>query len=128
MKILFFDGHCNLCNSTVDWLVRQDHRRVLQFASLQGKTAHEKLPAQWIADLNTAVYFRDGKTFKQSAAVLRAVADMGGVWRLAFALLVLPPFLRDAGYQIVAQNRYRFFGRRDTCRLPTPEERARLLP
>ncbi len=126
MKILFFDGHCNLCNGLVNWMIRRSD--TLQFAPLQGSTAREKLPAEWIRDLDTAVYFREGKLYRESSAVLWAVGDFGGLWPLALALLVLPAFLRNAVYATVAKNRYRIFGRNDTCRVPTSAERARFLP
>ncbi len=128
MKIVFFDGECNLCNGFVDWLVRTDKAGKMKIASLQGETAKELGIAGQSSGLNTVVYLRDGVRFERSTAVLEILRDLGGAWKLASIFFILPRFLRDAIYALIARNRYRLFGRRDTCRLPTPEERQRFLP
>ena len=128
MKIMFFDGECNLCNGFVDWLVRTDKAGKMKIASLQGETAKELGIAGQSSGLNTVVYLRDGVRFERSTAVLEILRDLGGAWKLASIFFILPRFLRDAIYALIARNRYRLFGRRDTCRLPTPEERQRFLP
>ena len=126
--ILFFDGECNLCNGTVDFLIRRDHGRHLHFASLQGDTAKKLLPQNVREGLDTVVLWRDGVLFRRSSAVLRAVATMGGLWLLTKVFLLVPAFIRDWFYDCVAKNRFKWFGRRDSCRLPLPEERAFFLP
>lgn len=131
MKIVFFDGYCNLCNGFVDWLVRRDSQGQLKFASLQGETAKEKLDASLVSegsDVNTMVYLRENDLYQKSTAVLFIVGDLGGFWRLAKMLFIFPRFLRDLIYDFVAKHRYKIFGKRETCRLPTPEEKARFLP
>ena len=130
MKIVFFDGYCNLCNGLVNWLMRADKKKTLQFASLQGETAARRLLAAAGAprDLDTVVYLRNGKQLERSSAALMILFDLGGAWVLAAPLLLVPKFLRDLAYALVARNRYRVFGKKDTCRLPTPEERERMLP
>lgn len=128
MKIVFFDGYCSLCNALVDWLIRIDKTNQLKFASLQGETAVKILGQQQGAiDVNTVVYVRDGVRSEQSTAVLNILSDVGGVWRLARFFLIVPKFIRDVVYQIVAKNRYRFIKKRETCRMPTESERGRLL-
>ena len=128
-RILFFDGECSLCNRFVDRLVRADRRGVLRIASLQGETGKRLLPplpadpAQW-----SIVLLDEDGTHERSEAVLRAYGHMGGWRSLASWLRVIPRALRDGIYRFVARRRYRWFGRRDTCRIPTPEERARFLP
>lgn len=129
MKIVFFDGYCSLCNSTVDWLIARDHRRTLKYASLQGETAARELgvtPSN--VDPDTLIYLRDGARFDRSTAALKILGDVGGIWTLASVFLVVPRPIRDSVYRWIARNRFRWFGRRDTCRLPTPEERELLLP
>ncbi len=130
MKILFFDGHCNLCNSLVDWLILRDTHDVLKFASLQGITAKSHLPVFHSSQtsFDTVVYFRDGQIYEKSTAVLYALKDIGGVWSGAQVFLIIPKRVRDAIYDLVAKNRYRLFGRKDTCRIPTPQEFKKLLP
>jgi predicted DCC family thiol-disulfide oxidoreductase YuxK len=132
MKIVFFDGYCNLCNGLVDFLMRADSRRRLHFASLQGETARQMLmpglPRELSVDSDTIIFLRDGVRYERSTAILRILADLGGAWTAARVLLVLPPTLRDFFYRVIAKHRYRWFGRRESCRLPTAEEAARLLP
>lgn len=127
--VLFFDGVCGLCNTFVDLLLKEDRNQVLQVTPLQGATAEERLPPELRGnDLTTVVYQRDGRTFLRSGAALRVLHDIGGIWKPAVALLLIPAPIRDALYGFVARNRYRWFGQKDSCRLPSPEERSRFLP
>lgn len=126
-KIVFFDGHCNLCNAWVDWLMRRDRLEVLNYASLQGETAR-KILGSVSAEPTTIIYFRHGQRFVESTAVLRILSDLGGFWKLSKILLFIPPGLRDRVYRWLARRRYQIFGRRETCRLPTEKEKHRLLP
>ena len=128
MQIVFFDGECNLCNSTVDFLVRRDRGHNLRFASLQGETARKILPPGVRESLDTVVLWREGELFRKSSAALRALAACGGLWFGAKVFLLVPRSLRDLIYDIVARNRFRWFGRRETCRIPTAAEREVLLP
>jgi predicted DCC family thiol-disulfide oxidoreductase YuxK len=124
--ILFFDGVCNLCNASVDFLMRHDRSRRLRFAPLQGETAARRVPAA--LEVSSVALWAGGRLFRESGAALRALALMGGPWRLVLALLVIPPFLRDGAYEWIARNRYRWFGERKACRMPTAAERDRFLP
>lgn len=128
MKIVFFDGYCNLCNSLIEVLIRRDEKHVLKFASLQGETARTILNLQGVQDFDTVVYFRENQKFEKSSAVLKIFSDLGGVWKVAEVFQMVPVSWRDTVYTWVAKNRFRFFGRRDTCRLPTPEEQQQFLP
>src|SRR5512139_4004395 len=100
--ILYFDGVCGLCNRLVDWLVRRDRTGQLRFAPLQGATAAARLPAGSCSDLATVVLERDGRISARSSAALEAVALLGGPWRAASLLKVVPRPLRDAFYDWVA--------------------------
>ncbi len=130
MRMIFFDGYCSLCNGLIDRLMRWDRKRELKFASLQGETAKRLLPPERLRqnDPDTVLYLRDGALHERSTAVLYVLQDLGGAWTLFTVFLLVPRFLRDLAYRFVARIRYRVFGRRDTCRLPTPEEKDRLLP
>jgi predicted DCC family thiol-disulfide oxidoreductase YuxK len=129
MKIVFFDGYCNLCNGLVDFLMRIDARQTLHFASLQGETARKMLtPGEHPVDSDTVIFLRDGVRYERSTAILRILADLGSAWTAARVLLILPAAFRDFFYRVVAKHRYRWFGRRNSCRLPSAEEAARLLP
>ena len=128
MKILFFDGYCTLCNGLVDWVMKMDHHHRIQFASLQGETARQHLHLNpESVDFDTVIYFKEGRSFERSNAILELLKDLGGFWIVLYVLKLIPVFLRDSVYNWVAKNRFRFFGRRETCRLPTPAEKSRLL-
>jgi predicted DCC family thiol-disulfide oxidoreductase YuxK len=128
--ILFFDGVCNLCNRAVDYVIRRDQSRSIRFASLQGETARALLPADLTHDaMDSMVLWEDGQRFLRSDAALKVMARMGGFPAVIARLcLGLPSSLRDAAYRAIASNRYRWFGRRETCRIAKPDERDRILP
>jgi predicted DCC family thiol-disulfide oxidoreductase YuxK len=126
--ILYFDGECGLCNRWVNLLLSADVRGTLRFAPLQGPTAAERLPPALVAEVHTLVLEAEGRTLLRSTAVLHALGYLGGIWRLAAVLRVVPRPLRDAAYDFIARHRFRWFGRLPTCRIPTPAERARFLP
>lgn len=128
--IVFFDGICGFCNATVDLLMRCDRHGVLNFASLQGETAARLLPESDRQDLKTLVLVTEsGRRYVRSAATVRIAWRLGGLWKVAAVLLWLIPLpLRDLGYRVVSHIRYRLFGTRETCRMPTDTERDRLLP
>ena len=117
MKVVFFDGYCVLCNGFVDWLLRIDRHHKLKFASLQGETAKKLLGSHSLIlqDVSTIIYSREEEVYQKSSAVLRILADVGGIWVLAKVFLLIPSFLRDGIYALVAKNRYKFFGQRQTC-------------
>ena len=116
-----------MCNAAVDFCLKRSDD--LLFAPLQGETATAKL-APGDRDLNSVVLLQpSGEVFRRSTASLEAAKTFGGVWPLLASLgLLVPRFLRDGVYRVIAKNRYRWFGRRDKCRLPTPDEASRFLP
>jgi len=127
--VVFFDGVCGLCNRFVDFVIRHDSRGVFHFAPLQGETARERLTEADVRDLKTVVLLDGEGTYRKSTAVLRVLGRLGAFWRAVAAVLWLVPRpLRDVGYAWVARNRYAIFGKKETCRLPTPAERGLFLP
>jgi predicted DCC family thiol-disulfide oxidoreductase YuxK len=127
--VLFFDGVCGLCNRFIDFAIRRDRAVVFRFAPLQGETAREQLPEADVREVNTMVLRDEQGVFRKSTAAVRVLIRLGGVWRiLGAALWLVPRPLRDAGYSVVARYRYAIFGKKETCRMPTPAERARFLP
>ena len=126
MKILFFDGVCNLCNGFVNFLVWADQKRALQVASLQGKHA-EKLLGQEFRKLDSVVLYDEGEIYQRSDAVLQSFRLLGFPWNLLLLFFLVPRFIRDFIYDCIASGRYQMFGKRDTCRLPTPEEKKYFL-
>lgn len=127
--VIFFDGFCGLCNTFVNFVLPRDRRRLFRFAPLQGETANERLDRQDVDDLGTLVLLDEQGTHRRSAAVVRILKRLGGFWRLlAILLWVVPRPLRDLGYRVVARYRYRVFGKKEACRVPTAEEREHFLP
>lgn len=128
-RILFFDGVCGLCNWSVDFVMRRDLKGVIQFAPLQGDTARELLTSADLNDLSSMVFWVGGRSYRKSAGVVRVLWQLGPFWKILAVLLWLIPLpLRNLGYSLVASNRYHWFGKKETCRLPTPAERTRFLP
>jgi predicted DCC family thiol-disulfide oxidoreductase YuxK len=127
--ILFFDGVCNLCNGAVQTIIQNDRRGELKFASLQSELAAELLPPLGVDPeaLNSLVLYHHGRAYTKSDGALRTARLMGGNFAYLDYLRVFPAFIRDAVYSFIARNRYRWFGREESCILPKPEWRDRFL-
>lgn len=126
-QIIFFDGVCVLCNGFVDFVMKRDLERIFRFAPLQGETAKGTLPGEVSRNLSTVVLWSQGQTFLRSDAALMILQQLGGIYSLCRLGWIFPQFIRDAVYVMIASRRYSWFGKRDSCRLPTAEERARFL-
>lgn len=129
-KTILFDGVCNLCNGWVDFVVRRDARGRFRFAALQSESGRRILADRGRnADELTGLYLVDGERVHfKSSAVLRVLGGLGGGWPLMAVFLAVPPVIRNFVYDWIAKNRYKWFGKRDTCRLPAPHEKERFLP
>lgn len=126
--VAFFDGVCGLCDATVDFLMAEDDRKRLRFAAIQGRYAASALPEELRVALNSFA-LRDAEGLHtKSEAALRAAEYLGGIWSLGFVARLIPRRLRDRIYDWIARNRYRWFGVKESCRLPTAEERERFFP
>ena len=125
--VIFFDGHCNFCNRWVDWLVRLDKSKKVFIASLQGKTASRILPGDISKDLQTIVLYQKSELFYKSTAIFRLAGIIKGPLLLLLVFCWLPLGLTDRIYDFVAKNRHRFMGQRQTCRVPTKEEKDHFL-
>ena len=126
-SIVFFDGVCNLCNGLVDFMITRDNKSTLRYASLQGITAKELLPEEMISELDSLAFHTNKKIYTRSDAVILAIAQLGGLWKSILVLRIIPGFIRDPIYLYIAKNRYRWFGKRESCRMPTVEEKDSLL-
>lgn len=127
--IVFFDGVCNLCNGAVNFIIDRDPEGYFRFAPLQSDVAQSHLneESQSIRDGDTIVLLEGGQTYVRSTAALRIARHLSGPWPLLFLAIIIPRPVRDAVYKIIANNRYDWFGRRDRCRMPTPELKDRFL-
>jgi predicted DCC family thiol-disulfide oxidoreductase YuxK len=111
----------------VDFLLARNQKGILRFSPLQGNTAKQKLEAATFQNLDSIVYCREGKIYRKSSAILKIMNDLGGWGKLLVIFWIIPSFIRDFVYDIVAKNRYKWFGKKESCRMPTREERAYFL-
>lgn len=127
--ILLFDGVCNFCNDVVNFVLDHDAQGRFRFAALQSEAGQRLLAEHGLADvpLSTSVLIDRGRAYKDSDGLLRAGLLLGWPFRLLAPLLFVPRALRDPLYHAFARNRYRWFGRTEQCRVPTPETRGRFL-
>jgi len=128
--IVLYDGDCGLCDGFVRWIIRHDRHWRFRFAPLQGETADRLVgpPTGPASDWTVMLVDERGETFDRSDAALRIIAGCGGIWRGATLFRVVPRGLRDLLYRFIARHRRRWFGGAESCALPTPQLRARLLP
>lgn len=127
--IVFFDGVCNLCNASVDFIIKHDKKKRFRFASLQSERGQAILKANQFNpnDYDSFILETQGKVYIKSTAALKVVAQLGFPFSLMMIFRIIPPFIRNAVYSWIAKNRYKWFGQKETCRLPSPEERALFL-
>ena len=129
MKIVLFDGICNLCNGSVQFMIRHDRKGKFRFASLQSETG-KALQEKYHFDpsvLDTIILIENDRAYIRSTGVLRIARGLDGLLPALYVFTIVPVFIRDFVYKMVARNRYRWFGHRDECMIPTPELRERFL-
>ncbi len=128
ISIVLFDGVCNFCNDAVNFIIRRDVEGQFKFAPLQSETGQELRQKYAIKpDVDSIVLIEDGMAFTHSTAALRIAKRLGGILSLAYVFMILPLFIRDFFYRAFAKNRYRLFGKKEVCMIPTPEVRERFL-
>jgi predicted DCC family thiol-disulfide oxidoreductase YuxK len=127
--IIFFDGVCNLCNSSVNFIIDRDKNRYFRYSALQSDTAAKYLsnlePNH--TDLGTILLLENGKVYAKSTAALRIARKLSTLWPLLYVFIIIPPFLRNIIYDFIARNRYKWFGKQETCRIPEPELKSLFL-
>jgi len=127
-RIILFDGVCNLCNSSVQFILKRDPVGKFKFASFQGETGQRLLKKHGIStDINSIVLIEHEKVFIKSNAAIRVGRQLTGAWKMASAFNIIPRFIRDFLYDIVANNRYKWFGKTESCILPSPKWKNRFL-
>lgn len=128
-KIILFDGVCNLCNSTVQRIIRNDNRNQFKFASLQSTFGQEFLQKNALdsAEFTSIVLIDGNQCYFKSDAALRIGKELRGIYRLSFLLIWIPKFIRDFVYDLIARNRYRWFGKSESCWLPTSDLKQKFL-
>ena len=127
--IILFDGVCNFCNSAVNFVLKQDKKGVFRFTPLQSE-AGQKLLQQYnlpTKEFDSFVLIDNGNVYKKSAASLRMMNKLPWYWKEAQVLRIIPTAFRDAIYDFIAKNRYKWFGKKEHCMIPTAEIRSRFL-
>ncbi|MDQ0057965.1 thiol-disulfide oxidoreductase DCC family protein [Paenibacillus harenae] len=127
--IMLVDGHCHLCNGITKFVIKRDKAAKFQFASLQSQIGQQLLAEGGLPlhDLDTFVFICSGRYYTKSGAALRVFRQLNGLWPLLYPFIIVPAPFRNAVYDFIASNRYRWFGRSDSCLLPNASLRERFL-
>lgn len=128
-SIVFFDGVCNLCNASIDFIIKRDRHNKFLVGALQDGFSKEILSKYQVkADyLDSLVLLENGEIFYKSTAALKIARNLSGVWPAFYPLIFLPKWLRDPVYDFIGKNRYSWFGKKNTCRIASPEEKSKFL-
>ncbi len=127
--ILLFDGVCNFCNSSVNFIIDNNSKKDILFSSLQSETGQLLLKKFGLPleSFSSLVLVEGDKYYTESAAALKVASHLDGIWNKLALFRIIPPFIRDGVYKIIAKNRYKWFGKQDQCRLPSKETKERFL-
>lgn len=128
-SLVFFDGICNLCNHSVQFIINRDPGAQFKFAPLQSDIAQQTLLKSNGASssLDSIVLVEDGKMYTESTAALLIARKLTGLWPMFYVFILVPPFIRDVAYRWIARNRYRWFGKNDHCMVPRAELKERFI-
>lgn len=126
--IVLFDGECNFCDASVQFIIKNDPKGNIHFASLQSDIGQRLLKAQNVpGHVDSMIVIEEDKVYYKSAAALRIARYLNGPWKWLYPLIMIPSPIRNLFYDIVAKNRYKWFGKKESCMLPPPETRTRFL-
>lgn len=127
--VILFDGVCNFCSASIRFIIKRDPNRRFKFASLQSATAAHLLKEHGIpsSDISTIILIHEAQVLQQSDAVLEIVKHLRGLWPALYLFKMVPRFIRDAAYAAIAKRRYKLFGKKETCMIPSDDIRARFL-
>lgn len=127
--LILFDGECNFCNSTINFIIKNDKSNLFRFVQLQSAKGKEVLELTKDATINpnSIVYIENGKSYYKSTAVLKIVYRLGNFYRLLYFFILIPPFIRNFFYILIANNRYKLFGKVTGCKLPDDNIKNKFL-
>lgn len=126
--IVLFDGVCNLCTGSVLFILQRDKKDYFRFASLQSDEAGKLLEGTTLThDLDTFVLVENGIIYNRSTAALRVARKLSGLWPVLYLFIIVPKFIRDGVYRLISANRYKWFGKKESCMIPTPEVRQKFI-
>lgn len=127
-RIVLFDGVCNFCNGAVNFIIRHDPDKKFKFAALQSEKGTELRSKHYIGnDVDSIILIENDAAYLHSTAALKITSTLGGILSLGYAFIIVPTPIRDWFYKLFAKYRYRLFGKKDVCRIPTPDVRERFL-
>lgn len=125
--VILFDGVCNFCHSSVNFIIRHDYQDYFKFAPLQSQHGRQSIKKYNLQETDSIVLIENGKAFVYSTAVLKIAKNLGGVWSVFYIFIIVPRFVRDFFYKLFARYRYKLFGKKEKCLMPTPEIRQKFL-
>lgn len=127
--IVLFDGVCNLCNRSVQFILKRDKKKKILFASLQGNFGQEMLKRYHLPenDFNSFILLEGEKLYTRSTAALRVLKHLRRGWQIFYGFIILPRFIRDSIYNWIARNRYKWFGKKETCMIPSEAIKSRFI-
>jgi len=127
--IIFFDGVCNLCTGSIQFIIKRDRKDLFRFAALQSEQAIRYLQSFNISpnSLDTILLLENGKIYKRSTAALRIAKRLSGAWPALYGFIIIPEFIRDYLYRQIAKRRYKIWGKEESCMVPTPALKAKFL-
>jgi predicted DCC family thiol-disulfide oxidoreductase YuxK len=129
LNIILFDGVCNLCNHSVQFIIKHDKKGKFRFASLQSNFGKAQISKYQIDPnkTNSVIFIKGEKVFTRSSAALKIVKDLNGLWPILYIFIFIPPFIRNFIYDFIAKNRYKWFGKKESCMVPLPELKSKFL-
>ena len=127
--VVFFDGVCNLCNDTVQFIIKRDPKNKFSFATLQSEKGQQTLVKLKFdtQSFDTFILLKKGKLYLKSTAACLLFKELSGLWPILYLFIIIPRPIRDCVYSVIAKNRYKWFGKKDHCMIPTPELKKRFI-
>ncbi len=127
--IILFDGVCNFCNSTVNFILKRDKKNIFKFSPLQSEIGQKLLTEYNFShtEFDTIILIEKGELYTRSTAALRIVKSMSGMWKLCYIFIIIPGPIRNYLYDLFSRNRYKWFGKRDKCMVPTEKEKSKFI-
>jgi predicted DCC family thiol-disulfide oxidoreductase YuxK len=126
---ILFDGVCNFCNSSVNFIIKRDKKDYFLFSSLQSEYSQNLLNKNNFPqkDFDSIILIEENKLYQKSTAALKIAKHLNGLWKLFYMFIIIPPFIRDFFYDIIAKNRYKWFGKKDVCMIPDEKTKNKFL-
>lgn len=125
--IVLFDGVCNFCNSSINFIIKRDKKGYFKFAPLQSEIAQKLVGDKTKPMPESVILIEKGKAYDRSSAALLIAKKLNGLWPVLYIFIIVPKPIRDAVYNLIGRNRYKWFGKTEACMIPTPEVRSRFL-